>query len=63
MTAEQVVRLHYENFNERRFDRANEIIDPEAIFHTLPTRQRLVGHAGYRALVTPGFTHLKTHGS
>ena len=51
MTADQVVRRHYQFFNERRFDEAIEHIDPEAIFHTIPTRQRLVGIAGYRALV------------
>ncbi len=51
MTAEQVVRRHYQFFNERRFDDAIEQIDPQAVFHTLPTRQRLVGVAGYRAIV------------
>lgn len=52
MTAEQVVRRHYQYFNDRRFDDAVNLIDPEAVFHTLPTRQRLVGVAGYRALAS-----------
>jgi ketosteroid isomerase-like protein len=51
MTAEQVVRLHYQYFNERRLDEAVALIDPEAVFHTLPTRQHLMGVAGYRAMV------------
>jgi predicted ester cyclase len=52
MTPEQVVRQHYQYFNERRFDEAVNLIDPQAVFHTLPTRQRLMGVAGYRALVS-----------
>jgi len=52
MTAEQVVRLHYRYFNERRLDDAVALVDPQAVFHTLPTRQRLVGLAGYRAMVS-----------
>src|SRR5688572_31065549 len=51
MTTEQLVRLYYDHFNKRRLDAALEFVDPQAVFHTLPTRQRLVGHAGYRALV------------
>jgi len=51
MTTEQLVRLYYDHFNKRRLDAALALIDPEAVFHTLPTRQRLVGHPGYRALV------------
>jgi predicted ester cyclase len=50
-TTEQAARLHYQHFNERRWDAAVELIHPEAVFHTLPARQRLVGIAGYRALV------------
>ena len=51
MTTEHVVRLHYEYFNERRWDAATQLIHPEAVFHTLPTRQNLMGVAGYRAMV------------
>ena len=47
---EQIVRLYYAFFNERRFAEIEQLIDPQAVFHTVPTRQRLVGRAGYRAL-------------
>jgi hypothetical protein len=48
---EQMVRRYYELFNERRLDEAAEHVDQQATFHYLPTRQRLIGRAGYRALV------------
>jgi hypothetical protein len=51
MSSEQIARLYYRLFNERRLDEAGELVDPQAVFHYLPTRQRLVGRAGYRALV------------
>lgn len=51
MPSERIARLYYRLFNERRLDEAAELIDPQAVFHYLPTRQRLVGRAGYRALV------------
>lgn len=51
MTREQIARLFYEYFNERRLDEAAQLVDPRAVFHYVPTRQRLVGRAGYRALV------------
>lgn len=50
MTAEQVARRYYALFNERRLDDAGELVDVQAMFHYLPTHQRLVGRAGYRAL-------------
>ena len=50
MTRERIARQFYELFNERRFDEAELLVDPYAIFHYLPTRQRLIGRAGYRAL-------------
>ncbi|MBI4476834.1 MAG: ester cyclase [Acidobacteria bacterium] len=56
MTPEQLARLYYQLFNERRFSEATELVDPEAIFHYLPTRQRLVGRAGYRALAAAWLT-------
>lgn len=46
-----VARKFYRLFNERRLDEASELVDPQAEFHYLPTRQRLLGRAGYRALV------------
>src|SRR5688500_2500408 len=45
-----VARLFYLLFNERRLDEASELVDPQAEFHYLPTRQRRLGRAGYRAL-------------
>lgn len=50
MSSEQIARRYYQLFNERRLDQAEQLVDPQAIFHYLPTRQRLVGRAGYRAL-------------
>lgn len=50
MTPEQVVRLYYRLFNQRRLDEVSELVDVQAVFHYLPTNQRLVGRAGYRAL-------------
>jgi hypothetical protein len=46
-----MARRYYRFFNERRFDEAGEYVHPEALFQYVPTRQRLVGRAGYRALV------------
>jgi predicted ester cyclase len=51
MSPEQTTRLYYQLFNERRLDEAGKLVDPQAVFHYLPTRQRLMGRAGYRALV------------
>ena len=50
MSSEETARLYYQLFNERRLDEAGQLIDPQAVFHYLPTRQRLMGRAGYRAL-------------
>jgi hypothetical protein len=46
-----VVSCYYRYFNERRFDDAGQLMHPEATFHYVSTKQRLVGRAGYRALV------------
>jgi hypothetical protein len=51
MTTEHVAGLHYQHFNACQWDAAVELIHAEAVFHTLPTRERPVGVAGYRALV------------
>lgn len=51
MELTDLARRYYDLFNERRFDEAGQLVDPEAIFHYVPTKQRLVGRAGYRALV------------
>jgi hypothetical protein len=50
MDAARTARLFYRLFNERRLDEASELVDPQAEFHYVPTRQRLLGRAGYRAL-------------
>ena len=51
MTSLEIARRYYQCFNERRFDEAGELVDPQATFHYVPTKQRLIGRAGYRALV------------
>ena len=54
--SEETARRVYELFNERRLDDAATLVDPQASFHYLPTRQRLVGRAGYRALAQAWLT-------
>lgn len=56
MTPEQIARRYYELFNDRRIDEAKELVDTQATFHYVPTRQRLVGRAGYQALATAWLT-------
>ena len=41
----------YACFNDRLFDDGGALVHPQATFHYVPTRQHLVGRAGYRALV------------
>lgn len=48
---EKVARQYYQLFNARKLDEAAELVDRQATFHYIPTRQRLIGRAGYRALV------------
>lgn len=50
MTPEQLARRYYYLFNQRQLDEAGELVDPQAVFHYVPTNQRLVGRAGYRTL-------------
>jgi predicted ester cyclase len=50
MTPAQLARRYYRFFNQRRLDEAGELVDVQAVFHYVPTNQRLVGRAGYRAL-------------
>jgi predicted ester cyclase len=50
MTLEEFARLYYDMFNQRRFDEAGLLVHGEAVFHYIPTKQRLIGRAGYRAL-------------
>ena len=50
MTLIQLGRRYYDSFNERRLDDAEKLVDPYAVFHYVPTMQRLIGRAGYQAL-------------
>jgi predicted ester cyclase len=50
MDGEQIARLYYQLFNERRLDEAAQLVDPQCSIHYKPTKQRLMGRAGYRAL-------------
>jgi predicted ester cyclase len=50
VTAEEIARRYYSDFNRRQLDDAERLVDAEAVFHYLPTKQRLIGRAGYRAL-------------
>ena len=51
MTPEQTARLYYQLFNERRLDEAARMVDGQAIYYYLPTRQRFVGRAGFHAVM------------
>ena len=52
LTGAQIARRFYELFNSRELKEAEKLVDPHAIFHYVPTRQRLIGRAGYRALAS-----------
>lgn len=52
ITPEQLVRRYYRLFNERRLDEAEQLVDPQASFYYVPTKQRFLGHAGYRQLAS-----------
>jgi hypothetical protein len=47
---EEIARRYYTAFNQRQLGAAEQLVDPQAVFHYLPTKQRLIGRAGYRAL-------------
>lgn len=51
-----IARRFYELFNDRRLDAAAELVDTQAEFRHIPTRQRLIGRAGYRALAAAWLT-------
>jgi predicted ester cyclase len=50
MSPEQIARQYYRYFNERNLDAAGKLVDPTASFRYVPSKQRLIGRAGYRAL-------------
>lgn len=51
MTREEIARQYYQLFNAREFDAAAQLVDREASIRYIPSKQRLIGRAGYRALV------------
>ena len=51
MTPEQIARRYYQLFNERRLNEAVAMVDAQAIYYYLPTRQRFIGHAGFHAVM------------
>ena len=52
MSPEQLVRWYYRLFNERRLEEAEQLVDRQASFFYVPTRQRFIGRAGYRELAS-----------
>lgn len=46
-----LVHRYYNFFNERRFDDAELLVDPHALFTYPGAREHVVGRAGYRELV------------
>jgi hypothetical protein len=59
MTPEQIARRYYQLFNERRLDEAAAMVDGQAIYHYLPTRQRFIGRAGFHAVIGLWLTAFK----
>ena len=51
MTPEQTARRYYQLFNERQLNQAVAMVDAQAIYYYLPTRQRFIGHAGFHAVM------------
>ena len=55
---ESFTRRYYELFNQRRFEEAEALIDPQAVFTYPAAREHFIGRAGYREIVgrwTEGF--------
>ena len=50
MSPEQIARRYYRSFNERNLEAAEQLVDRAASFRYLPSKQHLIGRAGYRAL-------------
>ena len=50
MSSEQIARRYYGFFNERNLEAAVQLVDRAASFRYVPSKQRLIGRAGYRAL-------------
>ena len=55
---ESFTRRYYELFNQRRFEEAETLIDPQAVFTYPAAKEHFIGRAGYREIVgrwTEGF--------
>jgi hypothetical protein len=50
MSPELIARQYYHFFNERNLEAAEQLVDRAAAFRYLPSKQHLIGRAGYRAL-------------
>lgn len=48
---ETFTRRYYGLFNERRFDEAETLVHPEAVFSYPSAKEHFIGRAGYRELV------------
>lgn len=48
---ETLTRRYYGLFNERRFDEAEALVHPQAVFTYPLAREHFIGRAGYRELV------------
>src|SRR5687768_4185991 len=59
MTPEQIARRYYQLFNERWLDEAAAMVDGQAIYYYLPTRQRFIGRAGFHAVMGMWLTAFK----
>ena len=51
LQTEAFARRYYAFFNDRRFDEAERLVDPQALFSYPAAREHLIGRAGYRELV------------
>ena len=52
MSPEQIARLYYQYFNERKLEAAAALVDRAAAFRYVPSKQNLIGRAGFRALAS-----------
>ena len=51
MTPEQIARRYYHLFDDRRLDEAAAMVDGQASYHYLPTRQQFIGREGFHAVM------------
>lgn len=48
---EAFARRYYQLFNDRRFEEAEALVDPQAVFSYPVAKEHFIGRAGYRELV------------